>query len=438
MRDSATLRLLRSNRDFTHVYVAQLISFAGDWFATVALLGLALQYTGSAAVTSLVLVLQTGPFFLVAPFAGALADRLDRRRLMISADLARAVVCAGFLLVQGADTLWIGLVCATLLSVGAAFFEPASASALPNLVDPRDLGTANALMGSAWGTMVAVGAAAGGVVAAALGSDVAFIVNGVSFLLSALLILRVKRSFQAHPARGAVAEGPGAAAGEPGPPVPTGLAGVRSSIDETLRLARGNRTIAAYLLTKTSFGAGMGVLVLLAVFGRDVFGGGDVGIGVMYAARGLGALTGPFLARRWAGDDDRAIIRAISVAVVLFIGSYALLPFAPGLAIAATFVFCAHLGGGIEWMLSGYALQRTVPDAVRGRVLSIDFALVTLTTACSQLIAGALATVIGPVDTLYVMVTIVALTGGLWLIWTRPLRRAPAPGAGARSTTLPR
>lgn len=430
MRDSATLRLLRSNPDFTRVYIAQLISFAGDWFATVALLGLALELTGSAAVTSLVLVLQTGPFFLVAPFAGSLADRLDRRRLMLTADVARVVVCAGFLLITGPDTLWIGLVCATLLSVGAAFFEPSSASALPNLVDPKDLATANALMGSAWGTMVAVGAAAGGVVAATLGSDIAFILNGVSFGLSAVLIWTVRRPFQ----------GARDAAGPGHEPVPTGLAGIRSSVAVTVELARGSREIAAFLLTKTSFGAGMGVLVLLAVFGRDVFGGGDVGIGIMYAARGLGALTGPFLARRWAGDDDRAIIRAISVAVVLFIGSYALLPLAPGIAVAATFVFCAHLGGGIEWMLSGYALQRSTPDAVRGRVLSIDFALVTLTTAVSQLIAGGLATVAGPTETLYVMVTIVALTGGAWLVWTRPLRRRlPVPVTAApspASTTL--
>jgi MFS family permease len=429
VRDSATLRLLRSNPDFTRVYLAQLISFAGDWFATVALLGLALELTGSAAVTSLVLVLQTGPFFLVAPFAGSLADRLDRRRLMLTADLARIVVCAGFLLITGPETLWIGLLCATLLSVGAAFFEPASAAALPNLVDPKDLATANALLGSAWGTMVAVGAAAGGVVAATLGSDVAFIVNGLSFALSALLIWTVKRPFQGARHHDAATEH-----------VPTGLAGIRSSIGVTLDLARGSREIAAFLLTKTSFGAGMGVLVLLAVFGRDVFGGGDVGIGIMYAARGLGALTGPFLARRWAGDDDRAIIRAISVAVVLFITSYALLPLAPGLAAAAAFVFAAHLGGGIEWMLSGYALQRSTPDAVRGRVLSIDFALVTLTTAVSQLIAGALATVAGPTETLYVMVTIVALTGGAWLIWTRPLRRRLPVTAGGTpspaSTTL--
>ncbi len=422
MGDAAALRLLRANPDFARVYAGQLISFAGDWFATVALLGLALELTGSTVVTSLVLVLQTGPFFLVAPFAGSLADRVDRRRVMITADVARVVVCAGFLLVRGPDTLWIGLVCATLLSVGAAFFEPASAAALPNLVDPRDLGTANALLGSAWGTMVALGAAIGGVVAATLGSDVAFILNGASFAASALLIWRVRRSFQADRDDEA----------SDGEVIPGGLAGVRSSIAVTVDLARGSREIAAFLLTKTSFGAGMGALVLLAVFGRDVFGGGDVGIGVMYAARGLGALVGPFLARRWAGDDDRAIIRAISIAVVLFVGSYALLPLAPGLAVAAVFVFSAHLGGGIQWMLSGFALQRSTPDALRGRVLSIDFALVTLATAISQLVAGALASVVGPTETLYVMVAIVALTGGLWLAWTRPLRRAQdAAGASA-------
>ena len=423
MHDSATLRLFRTNRDFTRVYLAQLISFAGDWFATVALLGLALDLTGSTAVTSLVLVLQTGPFFLVAPFAGALADRLDRRRLMIGADLARVVICVGFLFVRDAETLWIGLLCVTLLSVGAAFFEPASAAALPNLVDHHDLATANALMGSAWGTMVAVGAALGGVVAATLGNDVAFIVNGLSFLASGLLILSVRRSFSA--ARSPVADGE-----PPAPVVPMGIAGVRSAITETMILVRGNRAIGAFLLTKTSFGAGMGVLVLLAVFGRDVFGGGDIGIGILYAARGLGALVGPFAARRWAGDDDRAIIRAISVAVVVFITSYALLPAAPGLLAAAACVFAAHLGGGSEWFLSSYALQRSTPDAVRGRVLSVDFALVTAVTAASQLLAGGLATVVGPVETLYVMVAIVALTGGAWLVWTRPLRR-PLP------TTLP-
>src|SRR3712207_6755088 len=105
-RFSPYIALLRRNSAFRRLYAAQLVSFAGDWFATVALLGLALELSGSAAVASLVLVLQTGGFALLAPFAGALADRVDRRKMLIWADLARVPVCLGFLLARTPDTLW--------------------------------------------------------------------------------------------------------------------------------------------------------------------------------------------------------------------------------------------------------------------------------------------------------------------------------------------
>ena len=109
---------------FTRLYAAQLISFAGDWFATVAMLGLALELTGSPAVASLLLVVQTGAFALASPIAGVLADRFDRRRLMVMADLARVPVALAFLLARDPDTLWIAFVAAALLSFGAAVFEP--------------------------------------------------------------------------------------------------------------------------------------------------------------------------------------------------------------------------------------------------------------------------------------------------------------------------
>lgn len=390
------------------------MSYAGDWFATVAILGLALEVTGSAAVASLVLVLQSGPFFLVSPLAGMLADRFDRRRLMIGADLARIVVCLGFLLADDASTLWIALVCVALLSVGAAVFEPTSSAALPNLVDPADLPSANALNGAAWGTMAAVGAALGGVVAATLGRDAAYLLDALSFGISAVLISQVGRRFSAAMTEGAEE-------------VPLGLTGLRVAVAETLALARTSRTVAALLLTKTTFGVGMGVLALLAVFGREVFKAGEVGIGILFAARGLGALVGPFVARSAAGTDERGLLRAISWAVVAFVAGYALLPLAPAIGVAAICVFIAHMGGGVQWMLSSYGLQRATPDRVRGRVMSFDFAAVTMATTLSTILAGVLAVTVGPVTTLYVMIGLVALTGGLWLAWTRPLRRATEP-----------
>lgn len=120
LRARPYFELLRHNPDFTRLYAAQLASFAGDWFATVALLGLALEMTNSAVLASLVLVLQTGGFAAAAPVAGMLADRLDRRRLMITADVARIPVALGFLLARDADSLWIAFVCVGLLSAGVA------------------------------------------------------------------------------------------------------------------------------------------------------------------------------------------------------------------------------------------------------------------------------------------------------------------------------
>lgn len=189
-------RLLRQNSAFRRLYVAQLISFGGDWFATVALLGLVLELTNSAAAASLVIVLQTGGFALASPLGGILADRMDRRRLMVAADFLRVPVALALVVVRTPDALWICFLAITLLAVAAAAFEPASSAALPNLVEPDQLGEANVLLGAAWGVMLAVGAGLGGLVAATLGRDAAFAINAASFGLSGLLIVGINRPFQ--------------------------------------------------------------------------------------------------------------------------------------------------------------------------------------------------------------------------------------------------
>ncbi len=113
-----------------------------------------------------------------------------------------------------------------------------------------------------------------------------------------------------------------------------------------------------------------------------------MGIGLLYAARGLGALIGPFIARAIVGTETRGIVRGILGSVIVVAISYALFPLSPGIWIAALLVFCAHLGGGAQWMLSTYGLQRAAPDEIRGRVFSFDYGLVTLTIAASTILAG--------------------------------------------------
>ena len=401
-------QLLRRNPAFRRLYVAQLISFAGDWFASVALLGLALDLSGSAAVASLVLVLQTGGFAIMAPIAGALADRVDRKRLLVAADIARVPICLGFLLARTPDTLWIALACALALSACGAFFEPASSAALPNLVDDADLQTANVIQGSAWGVMLAVGAALGGIVAATLGRDAAFLIDGATFAVSAALIIGITRPFQQP--REVPAEGERSV-------------GLFGSIVPVYHFARHSRFVSSLLLSKTMFGVGTGVILLLAVFGDQVFRAGDVGIGLLFAARGLGALFGPFLARATVGMSDRGLLVGISFSIVTVAVAYALFPLAPSIWIAAVLVFFAHLGGGAQWMLSTYGLQRHTPDAIRGRVFSFDYGLVTLTIALSTLVAGVLAELLTPQAAVWSMVGLLAISGTAWIWFSTPARR---------------
>src|SRR5438552_5661796 len=182
------LQLLRRNRDFRLLYAGTLISLGGDWFLTVALLDLVLQLTGSATLASLMLLCQSLPIFLFTPIAGHTIDRVDRRKLMIAMDVMRTAACLIPLLSRSPALLPFAYLDVILISIGSAYFEPASQAALPNIVAPKDLGPANVLMGSTWGTMLAVGAALGGLVTMRLGRDLAFIIDAASFLFSAVIL----------------------------------------------------------------------------------------------------------------------------------------------------------------------------------------------------------------------------------------------------------
>ena len=404
--------LLQRNPDFARLYLALLVAFAADWFATVALIDLVLETTGSAAAASVILVLQMAPFLVATPIAGMLADRFDRRLLLTGANVGRGIVCIGLLFAVDADSIWIAFAVVALLAFGAAFFEPTVSASLPNLVEPADLPTANALIGSAWGTMVAFGAALGGVVAATVGREVTFLLYPLLFFVSATLVWSVRRSMREP---GHVAED-----------APRGIGGLVSTVTETLALARRDHGVASLLLTKPTFGVATGIVHMLAITSDDIWGAGQLGVGLLFAARGLGALVGPFAGRRFASDDRALLLRGISLSFVVYLVGYALLPLSPVIWAAAVFVFIGHLGGGAQWTLSSYGLQRSTPDRVRGRVFAVDFGLALAVSSVSTLTAGWLAGVVGPLPTLYLMLGAMAATVAVWFWWTRPIRRDPA------------
>src|SRR5260370_5606154 len=172
-------RLLRTNRDFRLLYFGSLISLGGDWFLTVALLDLVLQLTGSATLASLMLLCQTLPIFLVTPIAGRAVDRLDRRKLMIVVDVLRAMACLLPLFARTPALLPFAYIGVIAISIGSAYFEPASQAALPNIFAAEELSAANVLMVSTWGTMLAFGAAIGVSETMRFDRDVSFVVDSI-------------------------------------------------------------------------------------------------------------------------------------------------------------------------------------------------------------------------------------------------------------------
>ncbi len=372
------IQLLRSNHDFRRLFVGQLVSQTGDWFNSVALFTLLLSLTGSGEAVGYILIIKLLPSFFVGPLAGVVADRFNRKTVMIVADIVRGILVLGFLLVQRPDQVWIVYALAALEVVVSTFFDLAKSAAIPNIVSREELISANALSSASWSITLALGAGLGGLVTDAFGRDTAFIIDSMSFFVSAGYIARVRlRSSTAKPER----------------PRHLSLASATGVTDliEGARYLRSNPRVMALLLVKSGWGVGGGVLLLLTVYGKQIFPLGRDGaasIGLLYAARGLGALIGPIIAGMITSGAPRTMRQAISIAFFVSAAFYLLIAHSPVLAVALICVIGAHSGGSIQWVFSTTLLQMSVPDRFLGRVFALEMALLTLTMSVSTYVTG--------------------------------------------------
>ena len=168
------------------------MSEIGDWFYTLAIYNLLLQFTGRASSVALALVLQVLPQTLIGPMSGVINDRLRRKQVMIATDLARVAIVAAMLLVRSKEMVWLVYPLLLLETLMAAFFEPARNSVIPNIVPREEVVLANTLSSTTWSLNLVLGSSIGGLVAALFGRDAVFGLNSLSFLVSALLIARMK------------------------------------------------------------------------------------------------------------------------------------------------------------------------------------------------------------------------------------------------------
>ena len=380
---SSYLQLVRGNQNFRRLWLAQIVSEIGDWFYTLSIYTLLLQLTGHAGSVALALVLQVLPQTLAGPTAGVVNDRLKRKHVMIAADLVRIVVVLSMLLVRSASMVWLVYPLLLAETTMAAFFEPARSAVIPNIAATSDVLVANTLSSATWSVNLLIGASVGGVVAAFLGRDVVFILNALSFLISAILIGGMRFAEPHAEASGAMR--------------------LRDLVDfspvlEGIRYIRSHRTLLPAVFAKAGelmVGPSWVIFTVMGVgefafHGRkiDAAGGAMLGMSVLLGGRGIGAMVGPLIAARWAGHSDRRLSLGILLGYLTVALGYVVLGVSRNIWMAAGCAMLAHAGGSTVWVFSTTLLQLHSEDRFRGRVFSADLGLGSLSFAVTAYICG--------------------------------------------------
>lgn len=400
------LALIRRNRNFRRLWFGQIVSLLGDWFSLVASATLIASLTQSGLAVGFLFIVRMLPPFFVSPFAGVAADRRNRKHLLVLTDLLRFAVTLGFLLVRTESQIWLLYTLTATQFAISGFFFPTRNAILPDLVRPEELGAANALSGVTWSVMLALGAALGGIVAGKWGIYTAFVVDSLTYLLSAFILSGIAyappRSPESDRSSRAVTQ------------FLEGLAYLKNHPD-TLFVA----------MHKSLFALAMGgaLQVIHVELAQSVYvigEGGSISLGWMYATAGVGTAIGPLFSRRFTHDRAGGLRRSILVAYLIAVCGVCVMAPLASFGLVLLGIFLRGVGGGINWVFSTQLLMIRVPERVRGRVFSTEFALFTLSVAIGTAIGGFLIdhtgwSLTGIIFLLAGFLTIPALTWGWWL-----------------------
>lgn len=377
---SEYISLLQRNRNFRLLWWGNVISLLGDWFNLIASASLISSLTNSGVAISYLFLVRFVPLFVVSPFAGVIADRFSRKRILITSDLLRAVTVLGFLFVRSSEQVWLLYVLTAVQFTLSAFFSPARSALLANVVAREDLVTANALDSFTWSTMLALGAFAGGVVAALFGLQTAFIADAATFVLSAVVI-----SWMVVPGKVRTAV--------------TSQTGWLDFLDGFRFLWRHRFLLVIGSVKAAGSLVWGGINVLEIKYANEIFAlsdrvipfvqdGATATLGMIYVVSGLGTGLGPLFMRRRLGDKPPRMLAGIAIGFVLTGIGICSLGLAPTLLLFLAATFIRTVGTGTLWVFSAALLQTMTPDVFRGRVFAFEFAALTLTQSISVLAAG--------------------------------------------------
>lgn len=366
------LSLVRGHPEFSRIWLAQVISLFGDWFNTIALLGLVAQYTDqSGMAASGLLIARSLPPFLVSPVAGVLVDRFDRKTLLIWSDLLRAAIGLSLFLANSPQRLWMIYVATVFQFSLSALFEPARSALIPSLIPADKLVQANALSNATWSVMLAVGALVGGIVTAVFGIATALLVDAASFAVSAYVISRVQVQHKIDPSETTASRSAG---------------GFRDG----LRYVKNNPQIGMVLLVK--FGLSIGsVDTIMNAYATTIFVIGENGagsLGILFTSFGIGAVLGPLLFNRYNDGSVRAMRRLLIFSFGCVTLGWLLMGLSGNLLFLTLAVMVRAMGGSVTWTYSSTIIQMSTDDRFMGRVFALDWLAFYLAVTVSIFLIG--------------------------------------------------
>jgi MFS family permease len=401
--DSTNDSLLRNGR-FLRLWIGQGTSFVGDAVSIVALVVLVVQITGSASAVGGALVARLLPT-IASPLAGVLADRVDRRVVLVASDLARAVLILGLIFARDLATIYVLVF---LMGLARTVFNPTIRAAFPSVVGGGDLTRANALIGGTFSTSIMLGPVLGGLLVAGIGVEAAFLADAVTYLISAVLLstvplLRPRRESEeeesfVHELRSGFGYLVGA-------PVPLAI-------------------VLGAFLTILTINATVPAEVFLA---KETFEAGDAGYGLLVSLWGGGMVLGSAVMAVLGDKINLVLLYFLSI----FVGAFALVGtgLAPIFILALGALTVEGAATGIDNVATDTILQKRVPEAYLGRVFSIRFLCYSAGEALAYPLGGLLVDAVGPRST-YLLAGIATAAAGLLVL----LAMVAAPTRGREQT----
>lgn len=391
--------LVSNNHNYRRLWLSQVVSNFGDWFGLLAVYAVITRYSDSEFLLGLIIVVKMMSLASFSPFAGYIADRFNRRRLMMFCDVARGMLVLGLLLVISYETLWLAYVLTALQMMLSAIFEPAKTSSIPNVTTERELVDANVLSAASWSVIFTMGMGIGGLATAWLGTDLVFIFDAVSYGVSTWFIYRAtipqKEMDEEELER-----------------TKNPLVGIKEGFRYLLSQAH----ILRPTLAKGCFTMFLGALTyMLILVSEEILMMGSIGLGLLYSARGIGTGIGPVAGRR-IFENESSWIKGMGFCMMFTGATYAVVGLTSTLGIMLFFVFIAHAASGANWVMSTVLLQRRTPDTFRGRIFSTEWLLFTLAQSISVVIASFLLehNIFTIQQLIVVFAVLLALTGIVW------------------------